>query len=808
MSNYEKLGVFYLGRPYDLAQRKPGEGLLLYDAKDLVTHAVCVGMTGSGKTGLCIGLLEEAALDGIPSIAIDPKGDLTNLMLTFPQLRAEDFRPWINEDDARTKGMSADEFAKAQADLWRKGLADWGQDGARIQRLRDCADCAIYTPASTAGFPVSILNSFAAPPAAIIEDSELLRERINTMATSLLTLLGLEADPVRSREHILISSILNSAWQAGRDLSLAELIEQIQNPPMKRIGVLELEAFYPTAQRFELAMRLNNLLAAPGFATWLEGAPLDIDSFLYTPQGKPRISIHYVAHLSDAERMFYVALLLNQVLSWMRSQSGTTSLRAILYMDEVFGYFPPVANPPSKGPLLSLLKQARAFGLGVVLATQNPVDLDYKGLSNAGTWFLGRLQTERDKLRVLDGLEGAVVGAGGQFNRRQTDQILSALGKRIFLLHNVHEASPEVFETRWAMSYLRGPLTRDQIKMLMAGRKAAEAKPIPAVAEVAPAREVEAAAAPARAQVPAPPQGRPVLPPTVPQYFAPVTSPKAARGTVYYEPAIFAAADVQFTNATLRVDATRSLAFVVPVREGPLPVDWDAASPTELTASDLSREPVAGASYGDLPAAASRPQSYDTWRREFAKWLQRSQRLELFRSPRLGVVSEPGEAERDFRIRLQVASREKRDELADRLRKKYEPKMATLQERIRRAEQAVQREKEQAEQRKMQTAVSFGATLVGAFLGRKSITGTLGRATTAARDVGRTMKEGKDIDRAQDTVEALREQLKGIEAEFKAEVEALEGTIDPMTERLDKIALVPKVASASVQLLTLVWIPS
>ena len=448
MKDFEKLGVFYLGKTKD--------GLLLYDSKDLVTHAVCVGMTGSGKTGLCVTLLEEAAIDGIPAIIIDPKGDLSNLLLNFPNLAPEDFQPWVEERDPTQ-----------EANTWKEGLAKWGQDGERIKRLRDAADFRIYTPGSNSGLPVSILKSFVAPPETIRQDNESLAERINTTVTSLLGLIGVEADPVRSREHILLSNILQQEWSAGKDLDIATLIQKVQTPSIAKIGVMDLDSFYPAQDRFELAMALNNLLASPSFASWMEGEPLDVQQFLYTQTGKPRLSIFSIAHLADAERMFFVSLLLNQVLGWMRAQSGTTSLRAILYMDEIFGYFPPVANPPSKLPLLTLLKQARAFGLGVVLATQNPVDLDYKGLSNAGTWFIGRLQAERDKARVLEGLEGIAAGTGQKFDKQQMEQLIAGLDKRIFLMNNVHDDAPEVFETRWALSYLRGPLTRAQIKTLM-----------------------------------------------------------------------------------------------------------------------------------------------------------------------------------------------------------------------------------------------------------------------------------------------------------------------------------------------------
>ncbi len=476
MTDYEKLGVFYLGKDYDLAARQAGDTLLLYDSKDLVTHAVVVGMTGSGKTGLCLALLEEAAIDGVPAIIIDPKGDLPNRLLTFPQLRGADFRPWINVEDAAKQGLTPDAYAQAQAEMWQRGLAQWGQDGARIQRLRNAAEVVVYTPGSSAGLPVSILKSFAAPGPAVLEDGELLRERINTTVTSLLGLLRIEADPLQSREHIFLATLLEHAWRQGRDVDLAGLIGLIQNPPITQIGVLDLESFYPGKERFGLVMALNNLLAAPGFSAWLEGEPLDLTAMLYTPAGQPRHVIFSIAHLNDAERMFFVSLLLNQTLGWMRGQSGTTSLRALLYMDEIFGYFPPVANPPSKQPLLTLLKQARAFGLGIVLATQNPVDLDYKGLANTGTWFIGRLQTDRDKQRVLDGLEGAAAGTGAGFDRPRLEETLAGLGNRVFLMNNVHEDAPVIFTTRWVMSYLRGPLTRQQIKQLMDPVKQAAAR--------------------------------------------------------------------------------------------------------------------------------------------------------------------------------------------------------------------------------------------------------------------------------------------------------------------------------------------
>ncbi|MFO7738163.1 MAG: DUF87 domain-containing protein, partial [Desulfatiglandaceae bacterium] len=529
MNEYEKLGAFYLGKVYEPASRRLKDDLVLYDSKDLTTHAVIIGMTGSGKTGLGIGLLEEALIDNIPIIAIDPKGDLSNLLLSFPELRSEDFRPWVEPQDALNIGVTLDQFAAKQAELWRKGLASWSQAPERIARLKSSADFTVYTPGSSAGIPVSVLRRFAPPPPAIREDPDLLRERIRTTATSLLALLGMEADPITSREHILLSNILEATWAENKGLDLGGLIRAIQTPPFERVGVMDLDSFYAAKDRFALAMRLNNLLAAPGFEVWLEGEALDAGRMLYTNSGKPRASIFSISHLAETERMFFVSMLLNEILGWMRSQPGTSSLRAVLYMDEIFGYFPPVKNPPSKAPLLTLLKQARAFGLGVVLSTQNPVDLDYKGLSNTGTWFIGRLQTARDKERVLAGLEGAAAGTG--FDRTRMEEILAGLGKRVFLLHNVHENEPVIFQTRWVLSYLRGPMTREQIRRLMASQKSKTVSASAGAHGTKLAEFSQIATAP------------PVIPPGVEVFYLKASG--AGRGLEYY-PAVLGQLDVHY----------------------------------------------------------------------------------------------------------------------------------------------------------------------------------------------------------------------------------------------------------------------
>ena len=816
MEDYEKLGVFYLGRQYDLKSKQLLEPLLLYDSKDLVTHAVIVGMTGSGKTGLGVDLIEEAAIDGVPVIAIDPKGDMGNLLLTFPQLSREDFAPWINLDEARKKGLTPGEYAEQQAALWRKGLASWGQDGARIQRLRESAEFVIYTPGSSAGVPVSILKSFAAPGPEVVGDSDLMRERVSTTVTSLLGLLGITADPIQSREHILLSNLVEAAWRQGQDLDLARLIQQVQNPPMTKVGVLDLESFYPAKDRFSLMMALNNLLASPGFGTWLEGVPLDIDQILYTPQGKPRVAIFSIAHLGDAERMFFVSLLLNQILGWTRSQSGTTSLRALVYMDEIYGYFPPVSNPPAKQPLLTLLKQARAFGVGIVLATQNPVDLDYKGLANTGTWFIGRLQTERDKARLLDGLEGASASGGAQFDRRSMDQMLSGLTSRVFLMNNVHEDAPVLFQTRWAMSYLAGPLTRDQIKALMAGYKATQPAPAaPAAAAVgrvaaAPGAQpiVAAPVSTAPAAPAAPAAHPPVLAADVSQYYLPVRGRIPAGGSVLYRPHLLGAARVHITNAKAGLDLTRDVVAMTPITDGPIPVDWERGEMTELALEDLLRSPEGAAQYAALAPEALQAKSYAAWNRAFVTWLYQNYRVSVWRSPSTGIYSEPGEAERAFRLRLHQMAREDRDNALEKLRQKYAPKINALQERLRRAQQALERQKAQATTQKTQTAISFGATLLTALTGRKLVSGsTLGRATTTARGVTRAAQEQQDVAQAQQTVDAIQEQLAQLEEEFKAQTAALQARLDPQNEALEVVEIKPKRTDISVQLVSLVWAP-
>ncbi len=800
MQDYEKLGSFYLGRKYDLAAGKISPKNLLYDSKDLTTHAVCVGMTGSGKTGLCLSLLEEAGLDGIPAIAIDPKGDLGNLLLTFPELRPSDFRPWIDPSTATRKGITPDELAAKTAAMWRKGLADWGQEGERIGRYNHSVEKTIYTPGSSAGVPLTVLKSFNAPSQAVLQDSDAMRDRIQSTASGVLALLGIDADPVRSREHILLSRVLDSAWRAGRNLDLPSLIREIQKPGFDRLGVLDLESFFPASDRHTLGMQLNNLLASPSFASWLEGEPLDVQRLLYTRDGRPRLSILSIAHLSDTERMFFVTILLNEVLSWMRSQPGTSSLRAILYMDEVYGYFPPVANPPSKRPMLTLLKQARAYGLGCVLATQNPVDLDYKGLSNTGTWLLGRLQTERDKARVLEGLEGASAQAGASFDRGKMEQTLARLGSRVFLMNNVHENKPKVFHTRWAMSYLRGPLTRNQIRDLMRDRKAALQEALPQAFETTVDIPVAKPADQEIALQPTVDISQPLLSANIQQKFWPLCDELPKNARLQYRPALTGTARLHFVRASYDVDFWQASIIVQPVHEKmPQPM-WSSAL-TYSTAPALQDQPQPLAEFGKLPSELAQEKNYANWEKELKDHLYRTEKHIAWRSKELDEHSEPGESEGDFRIRMSQRAREQRDDKKEDVRKKFQRKIDRAEKSVKKAEDFLQLQKSQFWTRILGLLWMVLDVVLGQFTGRKS------RRRVSSSSANQAIRERGEQSRARIRLEDKQDQLEELQETLQDEIEQIDLNCDPKNLEFEKLEVTPRKSDVAVEQIHLVWLP-
>lgn len=781
LPDYEKLGVFYLGRDERGAP-------FLYDARNLLTHGLIVGMTGSGKTGLGVALLEEAAIDGVPCIVVDPKGDLSNLCLTFPELTPEAFAPWVPDGADPTE----------EATKWRDGLAAWDQDAARIERLRAAADVRVYTPGSRLGAPISLLGALEAPPEGA--DPDAVRERVSSVATSLLALVGITVEPGQSREHVLVANLLSRAWAEGEDLALGRLVALLQDPGMDRVGVLDLDSFFPKRDRVALSVRFNNLLASPGFEAWLEGDPLDVARLLRSDGGKPRVSIMSLSHLGDAERMFFVTLLTGQLVSWMRAQSGTSSLRALFFMDEVVGFFPPVAEPPSKASLLLLLKQARAVGLGVVLATQNPVDVDHKGLSNAGTWFIGRLQSERDKLRVLEGLEGASTAG---LDRAELERRIAGLGKRRFLVHDVRETAPRELETRWTLSYLRGPLSREQLKRVSDPLVARPTPPVTPGGTV-----IMGATPPPEAPRPRDEDGvvseRPIVPDGVPVVFFP--SPVGAPPV--YEPVVVGAASVAFEEARSGLDFTRELVFVVSPGEGAVAVRWEDAKwcPVPLTA--LTRSPAPGARFVAPGGPLVSPKSYAAWTKSFTTWLARNQGIARLKSKAFGVTSEPNEPEASFRARLAQLAREERDAAVDKVRAQYTKKLDTLGERVRKAAQAVTREHQEMTNAQRDTFLGGGAAVVGAFFGSRSAVSRLATgAATTARRAGRAEKQAKDLEHARANLVDLQRRYAELEAEARAALAKAAERADPMREPLETVLTKPKKSGITVHLVALGFRP-
>ncbi|MDJ0496515.1 MAG: ATP-binding protein [Acidimicrobiia bacterium] len=781
---------FYLGGVVDGKTGERTGGLVDYDPGDLTTHGVIVGMTGSGKTGLGIIYLEEALLAGIPTLILDPKGDMTNLMLTFPELRPADFEPWIDEGEARKEEKTATELATEKAELWKKGLGWWDQDGSRIRELRNKAGFTIYTPGSTAGVPLNIIGSLTAPDADWDTEAEALRDEIEGFVSGLLGLVEIEADPISSREHILIANLIENAWRANRDLDMASLLAEIQRPPLRKLGVFELDTFFPEKDRMALAMRLNGLVASPAFSSWIDGPDLDIESLLWQ-DGKPQAAIVYLAHLSDEERQFIVTLILSKVITWMRAQAGTGDLRALVYMDEVFGFVPPTAEPPAKKPILTLLKQARAFGVGLLLSTQNPVDLDYKAMSNAGTWCIGRLQTERDKARILEALQSA----RGDTDIGQLDKTISGLEKRQFLLHNTREPEPILFTTRWALSYLRGPLTREQIASLTNY----EPEPVSSEPEAADAAAPEQLATDETPVMPKVAEGIPVyhLAPDAPWGKRFDADPASHR----YTAAIAARVNLTYDERAANLMHQEEWEAIVTPLE--LRLDAGNAVYVDYDERDLLPQAPDDARYV-IPEGAIDKSTY--WRgaeSALKEFLYRGQKITIFKNAALKMYSRAEEAEEAFRTRCDMAAQEKADAEAAKLRDRYERRFTTLRNQIAAAERRAEEIAVDLQGARQQEIIEGAGSVINILLGRRSTRSVTG----SARNRRTTRSKETRLRTAQAKADDKYAELQDLEADLVEELEEINDRWENRGEEIEQVEVGLEKSDIQIAETALVWLP-
>ena len=800
-------GSFYLGEVVG-DDGRTGEPVL-YDSDHLTTHGVIVGMTGSGKTGLGVGLLEEALLSGIPTIVLDPKGDMGNLALTFPDLAPANFQPWISEDAAESNGRTVAEQAAATADLWRNGLADWGVEPSRIRELRE-APVTIYTPGSSAGCPMNVIGSLAAPDD--VSDMEDVRDEIEGFVTSILTLVGITADPLSSREHILLSNLIEHSWSEGRDLDLATLVGQVMNPPMRKLGVFEIDQFFPSDDRMKLAMRLNGVIASPSFAAWTEGPAIDIDAMTRTSDGRPRCAVITLAHLSDDERQFVVTLILSKLITWMRAQSGSSDLRMLMYMDEVFGFLPPTAAPPSKKPLLTLLKQARAFGVGVVLSTQNPVDLDYKALSNTGTWMIGRLQTERDKQRLMDGLTAA---SGGVDVGALTDTI-SGLPKRTFVLHETRGKGPKVFNTRWVMSYLAGPMSRDQIERVAATQDTPELPTTPTVAAAPNATSSAPAAA-----TPAEPAG-----PTLADDETDVM-PEVADGTkvafvdpgapwardagadvrsTRFEPALVARVNLLFDDEKAGLRQTEEFESILhPLTDFP---DPEAALVVDYDDRDLQRSGPDDAVFAITDARIDTKTYFNKYKTALRDHLWRNLTVDLLANKELKAYGRPGETAEQFARRCRDIADDEADKAAASLRDKYDAKLDRAELALAKAEDRHRELEADVSNRKKDELLSGAGSLLSVFLGgRKKSRSLAGKLGGIGRRRSQSNRAGERLRSAENRVSDAVEKIRALEDELADDLAEITDEWETKAEAITVLEVGLEKTDVQVDEVVLAWLP-
>lgn len=798
MATHER-GQLFLGGVLDPETGEQTEHLT-YDARDLTTHGVIVGMTGSGKTGLGIIALEEALLSGIPTLVIDPKGDMGNLLLNFPSFDPAAFEPWVDAAEAERKGITASDLAASTAEMWKSGLEGWGIGSDRMRELGMNAGFSIYTPGSSAGIPLNIVGSLAAPDIDWATDAETGRDEIEGFVSSLLVLAGIAADPISSPEHILLANIIETAWSAGKDLDLAGLIGQVLQPPFRKLGVFELDAFFPAKDRQKLAMRLNGLVASPSFSAWMEGPALDIQSMLYTADGRPKASIVYLPHLGEEQRQFIVTLLLSKVVSWMRSQPGTSDLRALIYMDEVFGFAPPTAEPPSKKPILTILKQARAHGVGMILSTQNPVDLDYKAMSNAGTWMVGRLQTERDKARILEGL----TSASGDVDVAAFDRLIGDLGKRQFVLHTTRSSAPQTFSTRWAMSYLRGPLTRDEVSRLTADAPERQAAaPTPGAASADETGPPDDSNAIGDGESPVAPQIADGVTVSYMDPGAPWAELIGADGaSTTYEAAVIARVHLTFDDqyADLRHDEVWEAVC------HPLGAQFDAerAIAVDYDDRDLRSEPPAGASYVFPDAPLDTKSFFTKAQSEVKAFLHRNQTVEVLKNKPLKLYSRIGETADEFAARCAAAAEDAADADVAKLKERYKKKIRSVESQLATAENRVRELSVDVEQRRQEELVSGAGDLLGAFLGGRRRSSGLSRAASRRSQTRRTQERLRS---AEDKMNAKLAALDDLEDELAQEFQEISSKWDEIAQNVETVEIGLEKTDISVDDLGVIWIP-
>jgi hypothetical protein len=811
---------FYLGRAYDPIRQTVTEKVISYDPADLTTHAVVTGMTGSGKTGLCVVLLEEAALKGIPAIIIDPKGDLTNLLLHFPDLAPQDFQTWIDADLARRAGKTVEQLSTDAATSWREGLKEWGIPQEKILTLKNAAQYTVFTPGSDAGMPVSVLSSLAAPEISWMENREVLRERIGSTVTALLGLVGyIDLDPLRSREHILLANIFENEWSQGKDIELAELLLQIQTPPFDKLGAFPVETFFPAKDRMELALILNNILAAPAFEVWRNGQSLNIASLLYTEDGRPRHNIFYLAHLSDEERMFFVTLLLSTVETWMRTQSGAKTLRALLYMDEMFGYLPPQRNPPSKQPLLRMLKQARAFGLGLLLATQNPVDVDYKALSNAGTWFIGKLQTEQDKNRLLDGLQSA---AGG-IPRSIFDKLISSLGKRVFVMHNIHAEQPQLLQTRWTMNFLAGPLTRNQIPTLLklTGADTTD-QTQPTVAPVmASTPELRPVSRPTQSQPPTAQIGssstKPPIPAWIHEYFLPqnYSLPEAFSAAlrtmpaevmidgVIYRPTLLGSAEVRILDRKHGVDTEVRRTVLVKTPEKRGSVRWEE-HPLKSDVSDrIDTSPVPSARFSSIDTPLNDVKLMTALQKDFTDWVFHNSSVKARANQALKVFAGPDISPADFMKACADAARDARDAEIEKKTAQLDRQLRSLEDRLAREERELAQDKDELSHRKVEEAGTHFENVTGLFGGRRKAS----RFSSSLAKRRMTQQASADVKESEAAIKDLNLQIEELERRREEMIAEINDRWGRVVNETTEVTIAPKKTNVLVKLFGVAWMP-